>query len=102
MHFREHTRRRDMCDRGLKLIVPPRDNVGLAPLMASNPVLATIAGSSFFCCPTLVSSIAARSKNSVSVAPRIRQVTVTPLFFNSWRNANEKLSRSALVPSYTA
>ena len=47
--------------------------------IASQPALATSAGSSFLACPTLVSSSSARWKNSVSVAPGLRQVTVTPL-----------------------
>ena len=38
-------------------------------IIASNPVFATSAGSSFFIVPTLVSIISARSKNSVAVAP---------------------------------
>ena len=41
-------------------------------IIASNPVFATSAGSSFFIVPTLVSIISARSKNSVSVAPGMR------------------------------
>ena len=56
------------------------------------------AGSSFFAWPILVSSMSARSKKSVSVAPGIRQVTVTPLSLSSWRSAKEKLSRNALMP----
>ena len=52
-------------------------------IIASKPVLATSAGSSFLRWPTLVSSMSARSKNSVSVAPGIRQVTVTPVSFSS-------------------
>jgi hypothetical protein len=67
-------------------------------IIASKPVLATSAGSSFFMVPTLVSIMSARSKNSVSVAPGMRQVTVMPVSFNSLRSANEKESRKALVP----
>src|SRR5215204_2679415 len=52
-------------------------------IMASKPVFATSAGSSFFSVPTLVSIMSARSKKSVSVAPGIRQVTVTPLSLSS-------------------
>jgi hypothetical protein len=44
-----------------------------------------------------VSSIPARSKNSVSVAPGIRHVTVTPLSSSSARSANEKESMKALL-----
>jgi hypothetical protein len=40
----------------------------------------------------------ARLKNSVSVAPGIRQLTVTPVSFNSSRNAKEKLLMKAFVP----
>ena len=36
---------------------------------------------------TLVSIMSARSKKSVSVAPGMRHVTVTPLSFNSARSA---------------
>src|SRR4051812_812624 len=56
--------------------------------MASKPTRATIAGSSFFMSlPTLVSSRSARSKNSVSVGPAIRRLTVTPVCFLSLRKA---------------
>jgi uncharacterized membrane protein len=40
----------------------------------------------------------ARAKNSVLVAPGIKQVTVTPESLSSARSANEKESRKALVP----
>ena len=59
-------------------------------IMALKPVLATSAGSSFLPCPILVSSMSARAKNSVSVAPGMRQVTVTPVSLSSARSANEK------------
>src|SRR4030095_3240837 len=36
-------------------------------------------------------------KNSVSVAPGIKQVTVTPVSFNSLRNAKENESMNAFV-----
>ena len=45
--------------------------------IASKPALATSAGSSFSCVPIFVSSMSARAKNSVSVPPGCRQVTVT-------------------------
>jgi hypothetical protein len=48
-------------------------------IMALNPAFATSRASSFFSVPTLVSIMSARRKNSVSVAPGIRQVTVTPV-----------------------
>ncbi len=67
-------------------------------IIASNPVFATSAASSFLAVPTLVSIMSARSKKSVSVAPGIRQVTVTPVSFSSCRSAKEKLSRNAFVP----
>ena len=74
-------------------------NSGDSPfIIASNPTFATSAGSSFSCVPTLVSSMSARRKNSVSVAPGIRQVTVTPVSFSSLRRANENESRNAFVP----
>src|SRR5688572_29762716 len=66
-------------------------------IMASKPVFATSAGSSFFDCATLVSMRSARSKKSVSVAPGIRQVTVTPVSLSSLRSAKEKRSRKALL-----
>jgi hypothetical protein len=67
-------------------------------IIASKPVLATSAGSSFFDCPTFVSIMSARSKNSVSVAPGIRQVTVISVSFSSLRSAKEKESMNAFVP----
>src|SRR6266478_8586005 len=42
-------------------------------IMASKPIRATSAGSAFFALPNQVPSISARAKNSVSVAPGIRQ-----------------------------
>src|SRR5438067_8772952 len=67
-------------------------------IIASKPTLATSAGSSFLPAPIFVSTISARSKNSVSVAPGIRQVTVTPESFSSSRKAKENESMNALVP----
>jgi hypothetical protein len=45
----------------------------------------------------LVSSMSARSKKSVSVAPGIKHVTVTPLSAISARSAKENESRKALL-----
>jgi hypothetical protein len=45
----------------------------------------------------LVSSIPARWKNSVSVAPGCSAVTVTPVSFNSLRIASAKLCTNALL-----
>ena len=66
--------------------------------IAFQPTAATSAGSSFFACPTFVSSSSARWKNSVSVAPGLRHVTVTPLSLISWFSAAEKLSMKAFEP----
>ena len=52
----------------------------------------------FFPAPIFVSDIPARSKNSVSVAPGMRQVTVTPESLISLRSAHETESIKALVP----
>jgi hypothetical protein len=107
--------RYDLSDRPMQGVMmsggrkPVQDGVRvrLAPgttwdaLAAMSPgeirVRATSAGWSFLEVPTLVSIMSARSKNSVSVAPGIRQVTETPESISSWRNANEKLSRNALL-----
>src|SRR3546814_14168269 len=70
--------------------------------MAAYPAAATLAGSAFSSWPTFVSINSARSKNSVSVGQGIRQVTVPPVSFNSFRHAVLKLSTTALVPLYTA
>ena len=67
-------------------------------LIALKPTLATSAGSSFLPVPTFVSSMPARAKKSVSVAPGISTLTVTPLSFSSLRSANENESTNALVP----
>lgn len=56
-------------------------------IIALKPLSATSAGSSFLAWPSLVSIRSARSKNSVSVAPGIRQVTVTPQGCSSARSA---------------
>jgi outer membrane receptor protein involved in Fe transport len=66
-------------------------------IIASKPAFATSTGSSFFPCATFVSAMPARSKNSVSVAPGIRQVTVTSVSSNSERSANENESMKALL-----
>lgn len=71
-------------------------------IVALSAAAAMLKAVSFLLVPILVSIMSARSKNSVSVAPGIRQVTLTPLFFSSWRRANENDSRSALVPFHTA
>ena len=72
-------RRHDVGDRGPQLVRQP-DTTSPSPfIIASKPALATSAGSSFFAVPTLVSIMSARSKNSVSVAPGIKHVTVTPI-----------------------
>ena len=65
--------------------------------IASKPDLATSAGSSFACCQTVVSSMSARAKHSVSVAPGMRHVTVTPEGLSSARRAYENESMKALV-----
>lgn len=50
--------------------------------------------------PMAVSSMSALRKVSVSVTPGTRQVTVTPLSFNSSLRANEKLLlKAALSPA---
>lgn len=54
-------------------------------ISASNASSATLRGSSLRPWPTRVSSMSARSKNSVSVGPGISEVTVTPLSFSSLR-----------------
>ena len=71
-------------------------------IIAAKPIFATSTGSSLSCRPIFVSSISARSKNSVSVAPGIRDVTVIPISFNSLRNAKENESINALLALYTA
>jgi hypothetical protein len=68
-------------------------------ISAAKPCFATCAGSSFFDAPTLVSSMSARAKKSVSVGPGISDVTVTPLSLsssatacaNDWMNDFEAL-----------
>ena len=68
--------------------------------IASQPLLATFAGSSFSAWPTFVSSSSARWKNSVSVAPGLRQVTVTPVsrefFVQSRREAVDERLRAVV------
>ena len=59
-------------------------------MSASKPSRATSAGSSFSPAPTFVSSMSARSKNSVSVGPGMSRVMVTPVPFSSLRNARAK------------
>jgi len=84
--------------RRAQLVLPAGHDVAVAGDHRVVADLRDVAGSSFFDCPTLVSSMSARAKKSVSVAPGIRQVTVTPLSFNSARSANENESMNALVP----
>ncbi len=68
----------------------------------SNPVFATSAGSSFSLIPTFVSSMPARWKKLVSVAPGIRAVMVTPVSFSSLRMACAKDWMKAFEALYTA
>jgi hypothetical protein len=51
---------------------------------------------------SLVSSIPARSKKSVSVGPGISAVTMTPVSRNSWRTASAKEYRNAFEAAYVA
>ena len=67
-------------------------------IMASKPVVAAVAASSLSAVPTLLSTMSARRKNSVSVAPGIRQVTLTFVSCSSSRMAKENESMNALVP----
>jgi hypothetical protein len=69
----------DVGDRRLQLVLPAAHDISCSLYHGFKPILATSAGSSFFAWPTLVSSMSARSKKSVSVAPGIGQVMVTPL-----------------------
>jgi hypothetical protein len=57
-------------------------------MRASKPARATSAGSSLSPAPSFVSSMSARSKNSVSVGPGMSDVTVTPVSFSSFRSAS--------------
>src|SRR3954449_978296 len=98
MHLGEPACRRHQRDRPpAGLLCQPMTTSPSPFIIASKPLRATIAGSSFFAVPSFVSSKSARSKKSVSVAPGMRHVTVTPLSFNSCRSANEKESRNALL-----
>jgi hypothetical protein len=90
----QHAYRRHVRDRGPQLIVPAADDIDVARIMAEADTR-HVTGSFFFDRPTCVSSMSARSKKSVSVAPRIRQVTVTPVSFISARSANENESTNA-------
>jgi len=62
----------------------------LPAISASNPSRATSAGSSLSLAATLVTSMSARSKNSVSVGPGISEVIVTPLSSSSLCSASAK------------
>jgi hypothetical protein len=96
--FGKDRRGRDIGDRRLDLVLMPATTSPSPRIIASNPVLATSTGSSFLVVPTSVSIMSARSKKSVSVAPGIRQVTVTSVFLSFSRSAKENELRNALVP----
>ena len=66
----------------------PATTRSLPAMSASKPYRATSAGSSLSEAPTFVSSMSARSKNTVSVGPGIREVTVTPVSLSSCRSAS--------------
>ena len=68
--------------------IPPPTTRALPAIRASNPRSATWAGSSFSEAPTLVSSMSARWKNSVSVGPGINEVMVTSLSRSSLCSAS--------------
>src|SRR5437868_2176926 len=98
MPLGEHVRGSHQRDRRTQFVVPAGHNVALAAHHRLETLLGDLGGMSFLLCPILVSSMSARSKKSVSVAPGIRQVTVTPEPLSSWRSANENESRNAFVP----
>ena len=52
--------------------------------------------------PTCVSSMSARSKNSVSTGPGISEVTLTPVSFSSFRSASAKDCTKDFDALYTA
>src|SRR5690625_3441243 len=83
--------------------VEPTTASSLPASIAATPSRATWAGSSLLSLrPTRVSSIPARSKNSVSVGPGIIVVTVTPVSFSSYRTDWAKFSANALDALYVA
>ncbi len=99
MLFCEHASRRHRGHRRPQLVLEARDYVAFAFQHCRVARLGDVGGSAFLgSAPTLVSRISALSKNSVSVGPGIRQLTVTLVSFSSLRSAQAKLSRKALVP----
>ena len=80
----------------------PATTWSLPAIRASKPSFATSAGSSFSLAPSLVSSMPARWKNSVSVAPGMSTVMVTPESFNSLRIACANEVMKAFEAPYTA
>jgi len=93
----EHGRRRYVCDLRLDLVLHAGDDVALALHHGSKAGLGDIGGSILLGAADAGFDHAARSKNRVSVAPGIRQVTVTPLSRSSSRRAKEN-ELKALVP----
>src|SRR5947209_8993206 len=79
-----------------KLLWQPVTNSPSPRVMALNPVFATSSGS-FFALADFGVEHAGALEEIGSVAPDIRQVTVTPLSLISCRSAKENESRNALL-----
>jgi hypothetical protein len=95
--------RKDACrchvgDCCLQLVLPAADDISFAVHHGVKADLGDLGRIILLCLSDRGAMRSARLKNSVSVAPGIRQLTVTPVSFNSSRNAKEKLLMKAFVP----
>lgn len=72
VYLRERARRHDVRDRSLQLVLPARDTSPSLFIIASKPI-----------CAISAAIMSARSKKSVSVAPGMRHVTLTPVSSSS-------------------
>ena len=84
--------------RGLKFVFPAGYDIALALHHRLETDARNFGGVVLFRLTDFCIHHAGALKNSVSVAPGMRQVTVTPLSLSSFRSANANESMNALVP----
>ena len=98
MPLGEHVRRGDIGERRLQFILPAGDDVALTLHHCLEAGLRDVCRIVLLLLPDRGVEHVGTRKNSVSVAPGIRHVTVTLVSCNSFRSANENELRKALVP----
>jgi hypothetical protein len=97
MLFRQHARGRDGRSHCRQLVLHAGHSVAFSFHHCLESCLRDVGWIVLLFRCNFVSSMSARAKKSVSVAPGIKHVTVTPDSFNSPRKAKENESMKAFV-----